>query len=404
MALAVGLALAAAAAPAIAQGWWPFGGDDEPRRPPVPREPVYRPEPPLAPPPAAQPPAAANWTTKNPVCLQLEQRLVQEGQKGSQTRDLLPRIEAEIRQVDQTYNLGASKLDRNCYESFLFTRTFRSTPQCKDLAREVENAKRRLAELEAQRQDIVSTGGRSYQDDIIRELARNNCGANYADQARRRDSDIWQDEGGASANIWSPGGAAGAATYRTLCVRLCDGYYFPVSFSTLPSHFPQDAEICSSKCAAPAELYYYPNPGGSVDQSVALASQTPYTRISSRLSAIARSSSKAAPAKTASTTRLRKARKKRTLQAQAVSARHRQQRQSRRKPCRRRRAPRRPKAPPQVVLPKARQRRRSNRTGSPSSSSRQGRLTPFGLVAGPKPACVRSTATAPSVPVPTPGQ
>ncbi len=281
IALAVGLALAAAAAPAIAQSWWPFGGDDEPRRPPVPREPVYRPEPPLAPPPAAQPPAAANWTTKNPVCLQLEQRLVQEGQKGSQTRDLLPRIEAEIRQVDQTYNLGASKLDRNCYESFLFTRTFRSTPQCKDLAREVENAKRRLAELEAQRQDIVSTGGRSYQDDIIRELARNNCGANYADQARRRDSDIWQDEGGASANIWSPGGAAGAATYRTLCVRLCDGYYFPVSFSTLPSHFPQDAEICSSKCAAPSELYYYPNPGGSVDQSVALASQTPYTNLKS---------------------------------------------------------------------------------------------------------------------------
>ncbi len=281
IALAVGLALAAAAAPAVAQSWWPFGGDDEPRRPPVPREPVYRPEPPLAPPPAAQPPAAANWTTKNPVCLQLEQRLVQEGQKGSQTRDLLPRIEAEIRQVDQTYNLGASKLDRNCYESFLFTRTFRATPQCKDLAREVESAKRRLAELEAQRQDIVSTGGRSYQDDIIRELARNNCGANYADQARRRDSDIWQDEGGASANIWSPGGAAGAATYRTLCVRLCDGYYFPVSFSTLPSHFPQDAEICSSKCAAPSELYYYPNPGGSVDQSVALASQTPYTNLKS---------------------------------------------------------------------------------------------------------------------------
>lgn len=71
----------------------------------------------------------------------------------------------------------------------------------------------------------------------------------------------------------------GVATYRTICVRLCDGYYFPVSFSTLPSHFAQDAEVCTSKCAAPTELYYYANPGGSVDQSVALSTQEAYTKL-----------------------------------------------------------------------------------------------------------------------------
>jgi hypothetical protein len=64
-----------------------------------------------------------------------------------------------------------------------------------------------------------------------------------------------------------------------VCVRLCDGYYFPMSFSTLPSHFPQDADACSSKCAAPAELYYYPNPGGSIDQAVALRSQEAYNKL-----------------------------------------------------------------------------------------------------------------------------
>ncbi|MGQ0456200.1 MAG: DUF2865 domain-containing protein [Hyphomicrobium sp.] len=281
--LALAVALIAATAPAIAQSWWPFGGNDEPRRPPVPREPVYRPDAQPAPPAGMQPPAA-NWATKNPICLQLEQRLVLESQKGNQWRDQLPRIEAEMRQHDRTYNVGATKLDRSCYEYFLFTKTLRSTPQCKDLMREVEGAKRRLAELEAQRQDLINSGGRSYQDDIVRELARNNCGANYADQARRRDGGggfggMWQDEESVSGNIWSPQGATGAATYRTICVRLCDGYYFPVSFSTLPSHFPQDAEMCASKCVAPTELYYYPNPGGSVDQSVALASQTPYTSL-----------------------------------------------------------------------------------------------------------------------------
>jgi hypothetical protein len=130
----------------------------------------------------------------------------------------------------------------------------------------------------------MGSAGRSYQDDIIRELARNNCGATYAQEARRRDagplSSIWQDDEGGGGT----GGQFGAlpfATYRTLCVRLCDGYYFPVSFSTLPNHFQRDAEACQSKCAAPAELYYHQNPGGSVDQMVALNSQEPYTKLKS---------------------------------------------------------------------------------------------------------------------------
>ena len=71
------------------------------------------------------------------------------------------------------------------------------------------------------------------------------------------------------------------ATYRTLCVRLCDGYYFPVSFSTLPNHFQRDAELCQSQCAAPAELYYHQNPGGAVEQMVSAGNQQPYTSLKS---------------------------------------------------------------------------------------------------------------------------
>ena len=51
------------------------------------------------------------------------------------------------------------------------------------------------------------------------------------------------------------------ATYRTLCVRLCDGYYFPVSFSTLPNHFQRDSELCASQCAAPADLFGFEGRG-----------------------------------------------------------------------------------------------------------------------------------------------
>ena len=119
---------------ASAQSWWPFGGgDEEERPPPVPREPVYRrpsdvpapvpqqsPPPPGAPgvpaapgvPGAPAPAPAANYSTKSPICYQLEQRLVQEGAKGNQSRDELPRIEDEIRVIDRAFNSGQAQLDR----------------------------------------------------------------------------------------------------------------------------------------------------------------------------------------------------------------------------------------------------------------------------------------------------
>lgn len=289
---------------ASAQSWWPFGGGDDepPPRPPVPSEPVYRqpdavpaPAPQEAPPPMAPAapgaprppgspapaptPSAGNWSQKNPICYQLEQRLVQEGQKSGQSRDALPGIEDEIRALERAVDSGKAQLDRGCYEYFLFTKSLRNTPQCKDLSRQVEASKRKLSDLDARRQDILGSSGHSYQDDIIRELARNNCGANYVDMARRRSDGMWEDEESSGGSTWSPRATNGAQTYRTVCVRLCDGYYFPVSFSTLPSHFPQDADACSSKCAAPAELYYYPNPGGSIDQAVALRTQEAYNKL-----------------------------------------------------------------------------------------------------------------------------
>jgi hypothetical protein len=297
LAAAAVAAVMLAAGPVLAQGWWPWS-DDGPERPPVPQEPVYQDPYPdenqnrneeqdpyqQAPPPAAPP--AANWSTKNPICLELEQRLVQDGQRSNQSRELLPRLEAEIRQVDQSFEAAENELQRRrCYDYFLFSKTLRRTRACVDLAQQKEQAQRRLSDLETQRQQIMGSSERSYRDDIVRELARNNCGANYVQEARRQDrglfSSIWQDEeGGSYANNWAPSGAPlSSATYRTVCVRLCDGYYFPVSFSTLPSHFEQDANVCQSKCAAPSELYYYQNPGATVDQSVALRTQEPYTTL-----------------------------------------------------------------------------------------------------------------------------
>ncbi len=58
--------------------------------------------------------------------------------------------------------------------------------------------------------------------------------------------------------------------YRTLCVRLCDGYYFPISSATSPEHFEADSLSCQSRCNSPARLFVYKNVGGSPETMVDL--------------------------------------------------------------------------------------------------------------------------------------
>lgn len=51
--------------------------------------------------------------------------------------------------------------------------------------------------------------------------------------------------------------------YRTVCVRLCDGYYFPVSAAAAPGEFQRDEATCRASCASPAKLFVYRNKDGS---------------------------------------------------------------------------------------------------------------------------------------------
>jgi Protein of unknown function (DUF2865) len=299
--LAVGALLALSQGGAHAQGWgwWPWS---QPQSPPVPREPIYRQPPPAqlppgempgqaptAPPGPGQPQAGpyAGLPRANNICIQLEQRLVGETQASGQGREQLPRLESDMRQLEKSLQVAQMQLDRaDCWDQFLFSRTLRRTQRCIQLNSEVENTRQRLADLDAQRRQIMGRSDRSYQDDIIHELARNGCGAQYVQEARRRDaarnpfaSLFGGEEDDAPRTNPNQFGNLPFATYRTLCVRLCDGYYFPVSFSTLPNHFARDAEQCQAQCAAPAELYYHQNPGGAVEQMVSAGTQQPYTSL-----------------------------------------------------------------------------------------------------------------------------
>jgi hypothetical protein len=65
--------------------------------------------------------------------------------------------------------------------------------------------------------------------------------------------------------------------YRTLCVRTCDGFYFPIGDNVGRERLHQDARACTARCDGEAKLFYYPTNGGSVETMVDMAGR-PYAQ------------------------------------------------------------------------------------------------------------------------------
>ena len=67
-------------------------------------------------------------------------------------------------------------------------------------------------------------------------------------------------------------------TYRTYCVRLCDGSYRPMSFSTASDKLKEQAAACRNSCDTPARLFVHANPGGSPASMVSMQG-LPYAKL-----------------------------------------------------------------------------------------------------------------------------
>ncbi|SER47416.1 DUF2865 domain-containing protein [Rhizobium sp. NFR03] len=64
---------------------------------------------------------------------------------------------------------------------------------------------------------------------------------------------------------------------RTMCVRTCDGSFFPISANATPDDFERDAQTCSARCpGATTELYYHPLAGETQDM-ISASTGAPYT-------------------------------------------------------------------------------------------------------------------------------
>ena len=46
-------------------------------------------------------------------------------------------------------------------------------------------------------------------------------------------------------------------TFRTVCVRLCDGFYWPISHATTRDRFSRDAKQCEQGCPSRSRLFVH---------------------------------------------------------------------------------------------------------------------------------------------------
>lgn len=217
--------------------------------------------------------------------------LESQGEGGARDRMRYERAWQE--QANVMARAQAQAEDANCFggAGFLFFRT-RPAPVCDILIPKLRRMQENLAKLDRLR----LLGGRDNAArirNIRRSIAARRCGDETAEgQDNAGQDNAGQDSEGQgeigrenaaptrASNYDGAGEAEGGGTYHTMCVRSCDGYYFPISFSTTPDKFADDAQSCSAMCpGAESKLFTYSNPGGGPQDMVSLDGE-PYASLS----------------------------------------------------------------------------------------------------------------------------
>src|SRR4030088_1545027 len=209
--------------------------------------------------PAAPPPQGA---PVNPMCPRLEAQLATID-RGGGSGD--PAKDEQIRRYQDAASKQQGELDRvtqqakrmGCDSSGFFSLVNKHSAQCGPVNNQIQqmrgNLDQNTATLERLRSGGLGGADRENQRrSVLTALAQNNCGPQYANAARGPGNFLESLFGNNNNSPGAPGADLGpqSGTFRTVCVRTCDGGYFPISFATYPARFPDDEKTC--KALSPA--------------------------------------------------------------------------------------------------------------------------------------------------------
>lgn len=214
-------------------------------------------------------------------CAQLEASLASlDRQGGRNGRAQAGRIRADLNQLSaQARNMGC-----DAPRGFLIFQGPPRPPQCDQISDQISRLRSQLAGAEQ-----AGNSNQGQRRALIIALAQNNCGPQYSAAVRpapsaqpRQPRNFLealfgvpaQSEPEASPDLEVlPIEPPKASTYKTVCVRTCDGYYFPLTNYSGPSSFPSQDALCKRLCpATDAQLFAFSS-GGSIKQATNVAGQ-----------------------------------------------------------------------------------------------------------------------------------
>ncbi len=189
---------------------------------------------------------------------------------SNDNRDDVRRLERDVQRSESSYVRDGCNDDAKAGR--------RLSTECRALARKITQGRKDLENLSRS----VATGNAvaEQREAILQEMARFDCDGGSSARVERQDrgnifeqlfggvfDDGFDGEGGVRGEEFNPYGNYN--TVRTLCVRKTDGFFWPISYSTLVDYVPNDAEQCRAQCPSlDVDLYYYDNPGQEPEQMV----------------------------------------------------------------------------------------------------------------------------------------
>lgn len=227
-------------------------------------------------------------TNSSPVCARLESSLadINRNTTGGNPEAVARYEDAISRQrqeLDQAINTSR-RLGCERRGFFIFGGSQRPE-QCNVLEPQIDRMRANLDRMTAELAQV--RGGAqdgNYTRDLQRRqilvsLSQNNCGPQYRNvnttptQRPRGFLDQLFGNNDENPDV-SPNQMPEGHGFRTVCVRACDGFFFPLSFATVQSRFGEDEAMCKRQCpAAEVSLYVYNNPGQDIQQAVSLGGQ-----------------------------------------------------------------------------------------------------------------------------------
>jgi hypothetical protein len=216
--------------------------------------------------------AGTTASAQTNVCLDLQSRLLAV-ESGTFSDDRLRQREAQLgKQRAELDRAMADARKAGCVGGLVIFR--RPDRRCGRLTARINRLQANLTRLSfsLDRGDPFALARQ--RNEILQALAANRCNTGFGSLGAPTPgffATLFEGLGGQGMF-----GGQGFGTYRTLCVRMCDGYYFPISFSTVPAKFAADEQVCRATCpGADVQLFTHRNPGEESEAMVSLAGE-PY--------------------------------------------------------------------------------------------------------------------------------